>query len=893
MQEATSQSTDADDDTATNLPLTQNPNNATPSHRLACISVLFTILAYIAVYVGARAGLASSFNSMTILPSSKLDFNATLAVERLKLLSDGSHPLYSKQHKLVQQRILEMMGDIQRGTRHNLLVDVMENSDLVASAWGVHLLYPGQIVVKLSSNASSSNALLLSAHYDSQVDSYGANDDGTGVVTILELLRVFSLRDSLPYTLILNINANEEMGLLGSYALATHPFWNDVRAVINVEAGGAGGRAMLFQANDAGLLQAYSEAATYPHMSVLFNEVMGLGVFPSDTDYSIYTKVFGLPGLDFAFYEGRGVYHTTWDNVDHVNAHSLAHLGDGLLHTIDQIFNKKLLDRNPSPLFTQSTDEWRRLSSPKNTFTLPRMPMKRDAIFFDVAGGTWSVWPTWLAHTLFVLMACALLFMIIHATMVQDVERRSVFLVLVGWYILFALLSWVAASLLLFLMFFIFTVVKDGVFGAQPWLMVFFANIFTVRISTIGQSLWEKRLNQKKEGLEVGSLRLASKVASWVILLLFLLIPTLGGTSVLSLLYPFYWCALPSVVLYFLVWVIGSVPILDKMATLVRTRMNSIDAISWMTKSDFVVVLILNIYPSLLILDLSLVVSQALGIFTSLNKYLVIFLCLLVFLNTVCFPPYLVGLREEKHFQTRRMLLLILAMIAIPLCTVSFIPPNVNYFYPFLVRYKQETTFSNLTAMTSTSNVPFKSLVSLVAPEHRDEPIKADMETWLKEYVQKLPNTTVSFDSLGITLEGNETNLPFYFKSIQPLTNASTKSASFEFTMNVPQVCQFTTLNAHNQLQLSSLELSSQNPVVVPSNELNFWYAVRDAPMTVHFSLSAVFSNPVSTPLKVECSIQDDSLMSIRNTLVKQFNSKAALCYTSYKLHAQTIVSVG
>ena len=95
--------------------------------------------------------------------------------------------------------------------------------------------------------------MLLLSHYDSNPhSSLGASDAGSGVVTILEGIRVFLASGVKPKNdIIILISDAEELGLLGANAFVNHHPWaKEVGLVLNFEARGSGGPSyMLLETN--------------------------------------------------------------------------------------------------------------------------------------------------------------------------------------------------------------------------------------------------------------------------------------------------------------------------------------------------------------------------------------------------------------------------------------------------------------------------------------------------------------------------------------------------------------------------------------------------------------------------------------------------------------------
>ncbi|KAJ1937870.1 hypothetical protein GGF37_005033, partial [Kickxella alabastrina] len=90
---------------------------------------------------------------------------------------------------------------------------------------------------------------------------------------------------------------------------------------------------MVFRASHPALLAAYGRATLHPCASLVGNNALRLGAVRSDTDYSVYTTRYGVPGLDMAFTDGRSLYHTARDGPAAVTAASVRSMGDAALRT--------------------------------------------------------------------------------------------------------------------------------------------------------------------------------------------------------------------------------------------------------------------------------------------------------------------------------------------------------------------------------------------------------------------------------------------------------------------------------------------------------------------------------------------------------------------------------
>jgi len=173
--------------------------------------------------------------------------------------------------------------------------------------------------------------LLLMAHYDSAKAGPGASDDAVGVATLLESLRALLAGPAPSNDVVALFSDGEELGLLGAEAFAEgHPLGRAVDLVINFEARGTRGPALMFETGPGNgwTIARFAEAAPYPVAASYSYEVYRR--LPNDTDYSVF-KGRGVPGLNFAHIHGPVGYHTALDSVEHMDPRSLQHHGSNAL----------------------------------------------------------------------------------------------------------------------------------------------------------------------------------------------------------------------------------------------------------------------------------------------------------------------------------------------------------------------------------------------------------------------------------------------------------------------------------------------------------------------------------------------------------------------------------
>ncbi|MDL2340744.1 MAG: M20/M25/M40 family metallo-hydrolase [Pseudomonadota bacterium] len=173
-------------------------------------------------------------------------------------------------------------------------------------------------------------ALLLNAHYDSTPTGPGAADDGIGVATLLEVAANLQARPP-AHPVILLFNEGEEYGLNGAGAFVDgDPLAAHVGALINIEARGVSGPAVMFETSEpnGAALGDYAGGATRPYANSLMTDLARL--IPNYTDVVVF-KDKGWRTLSFAITGNETRYHSPGDTVQALSRDSLYHMGSEVL----------------------------------------------------------------------------------------------------------------------------------------------------------------------------------------------------------------------------------------------------------------------------------------------------------------------------------------------------------------------------------------------------------------------------------------------------------------------------------------------------------------------------------------------------------------------------------
>lgn len=172
--------------------------------------------------------------------------------------------------------------------------------------------------------------LLLNAHYDSTPTGPGAADDGVGVASMLEIASLLEATPpARPVTFL--FNEGEEFGLNGAAAFVrSNPLANQVDTLINIEARGVSGPALMFETSDpnGAPVAIFGAAAARPYANSLSMDFAKL--IPNTTDV-VEFRPKGWTMLNVAIIGNETRYHTPGDSLAALDRASLYHVGSGVL----------------------------------------------------------------------------------------------------------------------------------------------------------------------------------------------------------------------------------------------------------------------------------------------------------------------------------------------------------------------------------------------------------------------------------------------------------------------------------------------------------------------------------------------------------------------------------
>src|SRR5687768_7831820 len=250
-------------------------------------------------------------------------FSAGRAMRHVEQIAQRPHPMGTADHGRVRDYIVGQLSALGLTPQIQL-----------TTAIGTRDRHAGRvqnILARLPGSVPNGRAVLVMVHYDGIEAGPSASDDAAGCAALLETLRALRAQNRpLKNDVVALFTDGEESGLIGAAAFVReHPWARDIAVVLNFEARGTSGRSVMFETGPGNLdaaraLRNANDASAGSVYATIYRTL------PNDTDLS-ELAVLGLPALNFAFADGIERYHTSHDDVAHLDQGSLQHHGSQML----------------------------------------------------------------------------------------------------------------------------------------------------------------------------------------------------------------------------------------------------------------------------------------------------------------------------------------------------------------------------------------------------------------------------------------------------------------------------------------------------------------------------------------------------------------------------------
>ncbi|MBM2619073.1 M28 family peptidase [Actinoplanes sp. LDG1-06] len=311
------------------------PAMTDPAHR-----ALAALGAVVVLVLAGYAGLAA-VRPPESRPASapESEFSAERAFQQVQAIAGRPHPVGSPANDEVREHLLTTLRGLGLNPEVQDTVSI-EGAGLSSSAGGSGLARVRNVVTVIPGTASTGRIFLV-AHYDSVQVGPGGNDDAAGTSAVLETARALLAGDRPRNDVVLVLTDGEEACLCGAKAFVDqHPLARDGGVVLNLEARGSSGPAIMFEtsAGNGRLVAAYGHAPK-PVGTSFAVEIYRL--LPNDTDFTAFRES-GFAGLNAAYIDGAAVYHGPTDTPAAMDRDSLQHHGENTLAVVRELGRQDL-----------------------------------------------------------------------------------------------------------------------------------------------------------------------------------------------------------------------------------------------------------------------------------------------------------------------------------------------------------------------------------------------------------------------------------------------------------------------------------------------------------------------------------------------------------------------
>lgn len=290
----------------------------------------------ILITVGLKSMLVPPLALPASIPAGEFSGERAFTLLAGLLAENQPHPAGSPENGLVRDRIVSRLEQL------GLASEIQ--ADFKCSTLAAGCAFVENITAIKKGSGHHEKAVLLTTHYDSVPGAPGAADAGAGVAAMLEIAENLNNSSTLQNDVILLFTDAEETGLRGAMAFAdSNPLIQRVAIVLNMEARGSTGPSVMFEtgANNLQQVKGFIQATSHPVATSLIVEIYKR--MPNATDYTVY-KGRDIPGLNYGFSHGVSLYHSSLDDLAHLDRGSLQHHGSNLLSVVRQFGNSDLAE---------------------------------------------------------------------------------------------------------------------------------------------------------------------------------------------------------------------------------------------------------------------------------------------------------------------------------------------------------------------------------------------------------------------------------------------------------------------------------------------------------------------------------------------------------------------
>ena len=272
------------------------------------------------------------------------EFSAGRAMADVSVIAKETHVVGSPEDAAVRDYLVGRMTALDLSPRVQATTRVSDKTHLPVQVDNVIGVLPGR--------DAGQPATAVMAHYDSTRHGPGAADDAGGAAAVLEIARALKLGQPPVRDVAFIITDGEEAGMLGAKSFfAEDPLAKRLGFLVNIEARGSRGRAMMFETghDNGGTIRLFATAAERPVSNSLM--VLVYDLMPNFTDFTEGKKR-GLPGVNFAFLGGPRDYHAATDTPANLDQRSLQDIGSQALAVTRAVAQGPLPAKAPNLVYS-------------------------------------------------------------------------------------------------------------------------------------------------------------------------------------------------------------------------------------------------------------------------------------------------------------------------------------------------------------------------------------------------------------------------------------------------------------------------------------------------------------------------------------------------------------